>query len=83
MKTAPIRWICGACLKVERRALTVYLVRGFTRSGLARSVSVCLPLCCGREMLIAGEPKRDVHGLREKGVMIDPVDNLKTRGMVA
>jgi hypothetical protein len=27
-------------------------------------------------MLIAGEPKRDVHGLREKDAMIDPVDNL-------
>jgi hypothetical protein len=27
-------------------------------------------------MLLAGEPGRDVHGLREKDTMIDPVASL-------
>lgn len=32
------------------------------------------PRCCGDLMLIAGSEKRDVHGLRSRGCIIDPVN---------
>ena len=76
MKTDPIRWVCGLCLKVVRRSLTAYENWSGHFPTFQREIRVYLPECCGREMLIAGEPKRDVHGLREKNAMIDPVDNL-------
>ena len=80
MQTEPIRWVCGVCLKVRRCSLTAYQYWaspfGPKRANTAM-IRVYLPQCCDQDMLIAGEPKKDVHGLRERGAIIDPVDNLK------
>ena len=79
LTTEPIRWVCSLCLKVIRQAL-VASPDGYSRGfGVSPIVQICLPQCCGRDMLLAGEPKRDVWGLREKDIIIDPVDNLTTR----
>ena len=77
MRSAPIRWVCGSCLNVERHSLEIFNYCAKDSIANAAVTRVYLPQCCGRDMLIAGEPKRDVHGLREKDAMIDPVDNLK------
>ncbi len=39
-----------------------------------------MPKHCGRYLLLAGEPKRDIHNLFGEGgdTMIDPFDNLPT-----
>jgi len=29
--------------------------------------------CCGKDMLIAGEPKRDHFGLKKAGCLVDPI----------
>lgn len=76
MKTAPIRWICGTCFKIQRSPLTIYWSGGHGAPGFTGDVNIILPLCCEREMLLAGEPKLDVHGLRKKGTWVDPVDNI-------
>lgn len=84
LETVPIRWVCGLCLKVVRQCLKAYRlpVGGNALRGHYDYVTtVAWPQCCGLDLLLAGEPKRDVHGLREKDAMIDPVDNLI--GMVA
>ncbi len=79
MKTGPIRWICAICLKVARHSLTAYQYWSDRAHASKSYVRVYLPQCCGREMLLAGEAKRDIHGLREKGSMVDPVENLKVQ----
>lgn len=59
MKTDPIRWICGTCFKVERRPLESHF--SCDQNGIS-NVRICLPHCCGQDMLLAG--------------WIDLVDNL-------
>ncbi len=73
-ETLPIRWVCATCLEVGRFSLRgVYVVD----SGAGwRKFTVMLPRCCGHDMLLAGEPKVDIHGLRQKDSIIDPVLNL-------
>jgi len=63
-KTKPLKLrlfceLCGTIFKMN-------LFRG--DKGLA------LPICCKKEMLIAGEPKRDYFGLRKSGAIIDPIE---------
>ncbi len=75
MQTDPIRWVCGSCLKVEMRSLTAY--KHWTGPGRTSPavITLYLPQCHGRDMLVAGMPKRN----RRTGEMIDPVDNLRPR----
>jgi len=37
------------------------------------------PKCCGDLMMIAGNSKVDVHGLRSKGSIIDPVSEYRSQ----
>lgn len=77
MQTDPIRWICGICFTIVRiRLRTHYRSGKYNNPDAGDAVHIRLPICCGQEMLLAGEPKLDVHGLREKGTWIDPVDNI-------
>ncbi len=75
LKTKRIRWVCGKCITVVRKSL--YYVRTEGHPGYYGEVRLKMPYHCGVPMLLAGEPKKDVHGLRFKGCMIDPVDNLR------
>ncbi len=76
-RTDPIRWVCPVCLKVERRRLI--LQETYTQKFAAGKLRLIEPRHCNRFLLLAGEPKKDVHGLvdENKDTMIDPVDNLK------
>ena len=81
-KTLPIRWVCPRCHKVVRLPLMLETISTNSwRGGLfAKGEWVLrLPRCkrCDRLLLLAGEPKRDTHGLRELDTIIDPVDNLR------
>ncbi len=76
MKTDPIRWVCSVCLKVIRRPLVLQKVDGNRHKYSVGKVRLIEPRHCNKPLLLAGEPKRDVHGLRELDSWIDPVDNL-------
>ncbi len=84
-----IRWVCGTCMRVVRESLSISWVwswdhttaRGKDSSRSVRSywepATVDGPRCHGREMLILGEPKIDVHGIHEYGLVVDPLDNMR------
>ncbi len=74
-----IRWVCAICLHVIRVPLQIHKIRR-PQYGQDEIASVRGPLCCGQNMLIAGEPKVDRWG---SGAMIDPVDNLRLRARAA
>lgn len=77
-ETLPIRWVCGSCCRV---LLTPLKAKYGYKSGHGNYrmeiKELIFPICCqGQPMLLAGEPKVDVHGLVRKGILIDPVHNL-------
>lgn len=77
MITKPIRWVCFVCLKVLRRGLIYKITKNAGNQQYIKSIRIKIPHHCGKPMLLAGEPKKDVHGLRFKNCMVDPVDNLR------
>ena len=87
MKLLDIRWICAVCLRVFREPLTI-TKRWIARNGLPSDweiIDIYEPVCCGKPTLLAGEPKIDKWGLagQGRGVLIDPVDNLRIKVRVA
>lgn len=80
-KLLTIRWVCGVCLKVVYRCLDISW-RWEQDRGNKVAASWCPrsiegPTCHGQDMLILGEPKVDVHGLRGHGLLIDPLDEMR------
>ena len=82
-----IRWVCGVCLKVIHESLnvswkwycdhkTVDSKPDSRRWQFWQPINVEGPRCHGLDMLILGEPKLDVHGLRGRGLIIDPLDDM-------
>lgn len=76
-KLLDIRWVCPLCLDVRRAPLEIDW-RGVTGSpnvGLLPT-NVRGPVCHGAEMLVLGEPKIDVFGLRSRGITVDPYNDM-------
>ena len=65
-----VRLICGQCARIERFLVTVFDPKIYGKTP---------PKCHSRPMLIAGEPKVDIHGLTRNGSLIDPVQNIMKR----
>ena len=65
-----VRLICGTCARVERFPVIVFDVKAYGKRP---------PQCHSKPMLIAGEPKIDIHNLISKGSLIDPVQNVTKR----
>lgn len=90
-----IRWVCGVCLRVIHESLAVSWVwkwdHTVTRSKTLDNpgknywepVAVEGPRCHGRDMLILGEPKIDIHGLRGYGLVIDPLEDMRCPRIMA
>ena len=78
-KTDPIRWVCPICLRVSHRPLVLYVPAPGQHKYTVGKIRLVEPFCnkCRTGLLLAGEPKKDVHGLHDLDAMIDPVDNLK------
>ena len=77
-----IRFVCRACLKVMYAPLGI--VWNWNKSQLQAGesskwvpIEISSPICHGAEMLILGEPKLDVFGLRSRGIMLDPLDSMR------
>ncbi len=76
-ETLPIRWVCGSCHRVLRAPLkAIYAYRSGHGGRRKEIIELFFPICCRVDMLLAGEPKVDVHGLVRKGILIDPVQSL-------
>ena len=81
-----IRWVCSVCMKVIYEKLNLSWAwhcdhrttgRADTKSWqFWQPIHVEGPRCHGLDMLILGEPKLDVHGLRGRGLIIDPLDDM-------
>ena len=65
-----VRLICGTCGYLHRYDVTVFDKKVYENEP---------PQCHGKPMLIAGEPKIDIHNLVSKGFLIDPVQNVTKR----
>ncbi len=74
-----IRWVCAVCLAIVRAPLEVNRRWAGNGKPAWEILAAHGPLCHGREMLLAGEPKVDRFGLSEqgRGALVDPVDNLR------
>ena len=82
-KLKEIRWVCARCLRVIRAPLK-FSTRWGSGNRIKEITTVWGPRCCGVDMLIAGEPKEDIHGLGPgPGQFVDPVDNLRLHTKVA
>jgi hypothetical protein len=82
-----IRWVCVICLKVIHARLEVSWKRELGPSGGNKRpwvpIAVQEPSCHEQPMLVLGEPKVDVHGLRGYGLIIDPLDTMQRKSAVA
>lgn len=70
-----IRWVCATCLFVLHAPLK--LTKRWIGNGTVRNYEIMTadgPRHCGKDMLLAGEPKVDRYG---SGLVVDPVDNLR------
>ena len=78
-KSKPIRWVCARCLAIVYFQINMIgsIKHVYNDTVVTRRKRIIWPLHCGVEMLLAGPRKKDVHGLRKKGLWIDPVDNLR------
>ncbi len=77
-----IRFVCGACLRVMHAPLDIIWNWDKSKIQAAENskwvpIEVRSPICHGAEMLILGEPKLDVFGLRSRGIMLDPLDAMR------
>ncbi len=77
-----LRWVCAICLRVIHECLKITWRWEQDRgNGKATGSWVPLavegPMCHGHDMLILGEPKTDVHGIRGYGLIIDPLDTMR------
>ncbi len=83
-KLLKIRWVCDTCLNVIFERLKVSWTwesdhTGKNRQGHWSPTAVEGPICHGVPMLMLGEPKTDIHGLRGYGLIIDPFDDMRPR----
>jgi len=80
-KLLKIRWVCSICLKVIWARLEVSWRRELSHVSDGREnwfpAAITEPRHCGIPMLVLGEPKTDVHGLRGHGLVIDPLDDMR------
>lgn len=76
-KLLDIRWVCPLCLNILHAPLKINW-KGVTGSPNTELVptNVKGPECHGTEMLILGEPKIDLFGLRSRGATIDPYNDM-------
>ena len=81
-KLLPIRWVCAICLRVIHECLSISWRWEKDRGVIMTTGSwfpalVKGPVCHDHDMLILGEPKTDVHGIRGHGLIIDPLDTMR------
>ena len=78
-KMLKIRWVCGLCLRILHAPLVVeWIAAHILNDGVQgwRAASVTGPRCHGAEMLMLGEPKVDIFGLRARGQVVDPYEDM-------
>lgn len=77
-----IRWVCAVCLNVFRAPLkiTKRWIGGNEHPNGWEIIGAYEPICCGKPVLVAGEPKIDRWNLNGygKGALVDPVENLRS-----
>ena len=77
----PIRWVCEICLRVILAPLKITKRWAGNKNPAWEIMTAYGPRHCGRDMLLAGEPKVDRWGLSGQGIgaLVDPVDNLRMK----